>query len=514
MSLRKEDGMPEFIYLPKIGITIPKHFNFKENPKFFKCEDFRQAVEFKLNEIAPFISNNRYSILTDITLGRLFAECVKEMNIYATDQETGDGSWWVFNQTWRQDIKSSQTARNIRIFAECLYKYANDKNLNSDLKSKILKLQENASRNKLLKDAAEECRIFTKQFEANKKLFVCENGTIDLNTMSFREHKAIDYCTRKAPVKFNPFTNDRLWEEFLNQVFENNKELIQYIQQVFGATLSGENIPEELYILHGMTRSGKGSLMSAIANVLGPYAGVADSEKLLLNRGNRSTSHNEWLATLAGKRLVYMDEIPINSTLNSNFIKQITGGTSMKASLKYGHEFEFSPQWHLFLMDNHNAKVEDDTLFQSDRLVIIPMNRHFSLEERDPELKSKLASEETKETILNWLLQGYRLFKQNGWKIKRPKIINDAIAKYREESSPECAFINKALVKDSSNHAGIPANEVYTYYVDWCSENNFYCLGKKEFYNFLRQEGWNVSSGASNVISIKFSSLKLKKDKT
>jgi len=142
------------------------------------------------------------------------------------------------------------------------------------------------------------------------------------------------------------------------------------------------------------------------------------------------------------------------------------------------------------------------------------MNRHFSLEERDPELKSKLASEETKETILNWLLQGYRLFKQNGWKIKRPKIINDAIAKYREESSPECAFINKALVKDSSNHAGIPANEVYTYYVDWCSENNFYCLGKKEFYNFLRQEGWNVSSGASNVISIKFSSLKLKKDKT
>ena len=48
------------------------------------------------------------------------------------------------------------------------------------------------------------------------------------------------------------------WIEFLNQIFNNDAELVSYIQRVLGYALTGEVSEQELYFLHGWDRMEKG----------------------------------------------------------------------------------------------------------------------------------------------------------------------------------------------------------------------------------------------------------------
>ncbi len=94
--------------------------------------------------------------------------------------------------------------------------------------------------------------------------------------------------------------------------------------------------------------------------------------------------------------------------INTELIKSLTGRDKITARMLYGKEFEFVPQFKLYINTNYLPRIIDDTIFASNRINVIEFNKHFSEEEQDKTLKSKLREPDNLSGILNWFLLGWK----------------------------------------------------------------------------------------------------------
>jgi putative DNA primase/helicase len=100
--------------------------------------------------------------------------------------------------------------------------------------------------------------------------------------------------------------------------------------------------------------------------------------------------------------------------LNTALIKQLTGGDTYTARFLHENPVEFLPQFKIFMNTNHLPHAEDDTVFTSGRVKLIPFDRHFEAGEQDKGLKKLFSQGKNKSGILNWLLRGYQLLQAEG----------------------------------------------------------------------------------------------------
>jgi putative DNA primase/helicase len=101
---------------------------------------------------------------------------------------------------------------------------------------------------------------------------------------------------------------------------------------------------------------------------------------------------------------------------------------------------EYTPEFKIFFNTNHLPRASDDTIFSSGRVKLIPFDRHFTPEEQDTGLKKLFRSGENKSSILNWLIEGYKLLGSEGLFI--PRRVEDAIAAYRQETGGAAFFLS------------------------------------------------------------------------
>ena len=76
---------------------------------------------------------------------------------------------------------------------------------------------------------------------------------------------------------------------------------------------------------------------------------------------------------------------------------------------------DFRPQFKLYVNTNYLPVITDMTVFSSNRVLIIPFDRHFEEWEQDKTLKAEFRKPEVKSAILNWLLDGYYLLMDEGF---------------------------------------------------------------------------------------------------
>jgi putative DNA primase/helicase len=160
-------------------------------------------------------------------------------------------------------------------------------------------------------------------------------------------------------------------------------------------------------------------------------------------------------------------------------------GTALAtARFLYEGYFEFHLQAKIFIDTNHLPNVTDRTLFESGRLKIIPFTRHFEDHEQDKTLKTTLMQPENLSGILNWCIEGYKLYKAEG--LDEPNEVKTATEEYRVDSDRIAQFMAQCLKKEKGSE--IKAANVYNRYKDWCSENGYKYEGSVHFYKRLSME--------------------------
>ena len=137
--------------------------------------------------------------------------------------------------------------------------------------------------------------------------------------------------------------------------------------------------------------------------------------------------------------------------------------------------------------------IQDDSLFSSGRINVISFDRHFEPHEQDKTLKQKLRSAEELSGILNWCIEGLRLYRVEG--LKPPAAVQTATDAYRSDSDKIGNFLSECMVKSDRN---TKAKDVYEAYEEWCNDNGYGVENKGNFFAELKSKNIFRASGTVN----------------
>ena len=152
------------------------------------------------------------------------------------------------------------------------------------------------------------------------------SGVVDLRAGKLREHDPLDYMTKITAVGLGGGCPG--FFAFLERITGGDKDLIAYLQRVFGYALTGVTIEHALFFGHGVGRNGKGVTISTIAGVMGDYHVAAPAETFTASNSDR---HPTELARLRGARLVTASETEEGRRWAESRIKTLTGGDVVSA---------------------------------------------------------------------------------------------------------------------------------------------------------------------------------------
>lgn len=329
-----------------------------------------------------------------------------------------------------------------------------------------------------LKEARPMIQIEQRVLDADEFLLNLPSGTCDLRTGAVREHNAQDYITKQTAVDPSGDGMD-VWEDALQTFFQGDADLIRYVQEIVGLAAIGKVYIEALVIAYGEGRNGKSTFWNTIARVLGTYSGNMSADTLTV--GCKRNVKPE-LAEAKGKRMIIAAGLEEGMRLNTSNVKQLCSTDEIYAEKKYKAPFSYVPTHTLVLYTNHLPRVGAIDQGTWRRLIVIPFNAKI---EGKADIKNyadflfKMAGG----AVLQWIIEGAKRVIASDYKIAQPRVVQDAIQKYKENNDWLSHFLEDCCEIDPSYEA--KSGEVYNTYRSYCNQMGEYARSTTDFYTAI-----------------------------
>ncbi|MBA7532850.1 hypothetical protein ES705_25080 [subsurface metagenome] len=320
-------------------------------------------------------------------------------------------------------------------------------------------------------------------FDQDIYILNLKNGTMDLNTLEFREHRPEDMLTKIARVNYEPGADCPKWLAFLDKVFEGKEDITEYIRTSLGYSLTGDIGEQCLYIFYGIAFNGKSTFINVIQEILGDYAINTPFETFLTRRGEHIPND---IARMKGARFVNAIEAGEGRGFNEELLKRLTGRDKVTARFLRQEFFEFHPTCKLWLAANHKPTVKEFSPAYWGRIRLIPFKLTIPEEERIPHYENILLKE--KEGIFNWMLEGCKRWKEEGLKV--PEEIKEATEQYKDQMDIMAEFIEECCIENRLAQA--TTKKLYIAYKDWCEESKEKEINKRAFGRRLEERGYKT----------------------
>ena len=349
----------------------------------------------------------------------------------------------------------------------------------------------------ILKTLAIKRRLNLADFDSNPYLLKTTNQAYNLLTGEHISDISPYNVTLSSPSRL-PDWNTTVctrWYDFIDEIMSHDKEKAAFLQRALGYSLLGINKEECMFIAYGQkSRNGKGTLFSTIERALGSDYCATVSPNLICEtpRGTSPdfNSPQPILASLVGKRIVSMPEAQRGVKLDAAAMKSLTGRDALTTRGLYEGPFTFTPQFTLWLNTNYLPAVNDEVVFQSDRVWVITFDEHFDETKRDINLKEYFTTDENLRTVLKWLLDGANEYAKQG--LNPPQKVRQATHFYHLNSDVVGQFLRDQCRLNPNDYT--KRGDLYTAYRNWCNsaENRFKPYGSKTFYSILEQHGLKI----------------------
>lgn len=478
-------------------VNSPYYNNFNamnENDNKYVNEVLKKLNE--LNAVERFPMNDRGS-------ADLFATIFKNVSRYNPTKK----DWMYYDKTrWTADTEGMRAKRNAKMLADVLVRYSVTASLPDDKRQSYIKyaagMMNYRNRNVMITDAKDLNFFENTELDKDDFLINCRNCVLDLSEDQPKvlEHNADLLLSKICNASYNPAATCTLWEKTVNEIMQGDTAKIKYLQKMSGRFLTGDTSEEEFYIFfEATTRNGKSTITEILLYLLGDYATTISPESLAIKANKDSRTASPDIAKLAGTRLVVASEPPRRMLFDSSLVKTLTGRDTVSARFLHENEFQFKPKFKLILNSNYLPVISDKTVFSSNRVKVVPFERHFTEKEQNKHLKEQLQQEI--DGILNWCIQGLSLYRKEG--LEPPTAVQIATHEYSEDSDKIGKFISECLEKSDENLA---AKDVYEKYSQWCNDCGLGVDGRTSFYeelktkNLLSKTGTVTGKTVKNVI--------------
>lgn len=317
------------------------------------------------------------------------------------------------------------------------------------------------------------------RYDNDPLLATTTNGTLELRGGNFRQSNPYDCLTMQLGCEFASDAKAPRWEQFLDEVFGGDEELIEYIQRAVGYSLTGDTSEQVVFLCYGSGANGKSVFLEVVRQLLGDYAGAASFDTF--DAGNRNSASND-LAALKGKRLVTVIETEEDRRLAEAKVKMVTGQDEITCRFLFKEFFTYRPQFKLWMAMNHRPVIRGTDRGIWRRIRLIPFTQSFEGRE-DRGLIGKLTNELP--GILNWALEGLRKWQESGLAV--PKAVKEATEEYRRESDSIGQWIDERTMPAPVGK--LRSSEAYRDYSEWALERGERPFNQKNWGQTLIEKG-------------------------
>lgn len=294
-----------------------------------------------------------------------------------------------------------------------------------------------------------------------------KNGTLDLDSLTLRPHDPADYLTYCLPYAYDPAARAERFTQFSPEVIGDyvngqwapDLVLGMVVQELMGYSLTSETKHEVMAWLSGEGGNGKTVMITILRKLLGPLAYSIDFATIGLP-GNYD------LADVNGKRIIFSTESERGGKVAEGYLKKVVSGETINARPIYGKGFEYESIAKVWWAMNDKPIIRDTSNSVWRRLKLIPFNRTFTDQDKDPDLINKLTAELP--GILNYALEGLRRLRaQNGFTYSAK--IAEAVNEYKKESNPVAQWLAERTVPLREGEWTL-SGELYEDYKQWSEQ--------------------------------------------
>lgn len=306
-----------------------------------------------------------------------------------------------------------------------------------------------------------EFATLVQQYDRNRMLVCAGDVTIDLETVTPREHRREDLITLMLGASFDPVAICPRWVQFVEELWPTSPAVRAYVQRAIGYCLTGDVREQAFFLCHGTGRNGKSTLFNIMRALVGEYSSVTDFTTF---DADTQESRSD-LAKLRAARVVTVSESNEDTRLAEARIKAVTGGEAITARELYGRPFDYVPQFKLWMAVNHLPVIrgQDNGIWR--RIHLIEFNQNFEGRE-DKLLELKLRAELP--GILNWAMDGLREWHAQG--LNPPPEVTGATKAYRADQDLIGRWIADKC--DVGLRYEVQVGIAYESYVQWCQKVN------------------------------------------
>ena len=461
--------------------------------------------------------------------GILYAAIHKDKYLY----EKCSGQWLMWaGHHWEDDI----TAKSLAAVEAAALRYLNEaqkigneisqaiKSDNKELVALLQKTQDHIHK-RIFRLRSDRGRINTLKFahtnpvnsldvtsdklDTNPMLLSCKNGEIDLRTGELRPGRPGNYICKASPIEYPGIdTPAPEWETFLNQIFDGNKSMIDYISRLFGYVLTGLTVERFMPILYGAEgNNGKTTLVEIMSHIMGPLASPIEAEMLLdQGRGKSPGAASPEVMTLHRLRLAYASETDQGRRFSISRVKWLIGSDSMTGRFLYEtRPVNFTPTHKLILLTNHKPDVsgDDNAFWEKIHLIPFPLSFVLRRPEKDYErpadkyLRQKLL--DSAPSILAWAVRGCLAWRKKG--LAPPPTVIDASKEYRRDEDLIGHFIDDCCYE--SKGVETSAKDLYDKFKKWWEKNiSRKALSQKKFGGMFGRKFQRSKSGTCRYFGV------------
>jgi putative DNA primase/helicase len=331
-----------------------------------------------------------------------------------------------------------------------------------------------------LKLASSHIYVKSSEMDRHPWLLNCANGTLDLHSGELQPARRHDLITKSTHVAYDPAAKCPTFDKAIFDVCCGDRDLVRYLQRLFGYCLTGNNSEQKMFIFNGSGANGKDTTLTAVQHAMGDYAGLAAPGLLIQTHNER---HPTEVADLAGMRLAIASESNEQGRLNEVAVKRYVGSEKLKARLMRQDFFDFPVQFKLILMTNHRPVIAGDDYGIWRRLNLVPFNATFKGENRDKNLPTKLDKELP--GILRWCVEGCMEWQRAG--LDPPEIVRQATDQYKADQDILRDFFAENCVFKPT--AQVTSKALFRRYQDWCDDNGERAKSLKWLWPKLQERG-------------------------
>ena len=379
--------------------------------------------------------------------------------------------WVIWNgKTWIRDGKQLVKTKVDLLIEEMKEEAIKEPNemYSSEMLKNVKRLSSNSGKEAMLKEAMHigDTPTLNSDYDKEKWLLNCNNGIVDLKTGKLLPHDRKYMMAKNTNVDVDFEKEPKVWVKCLGDIFDNDEETIKFIKKAIGYTLTGSTREQCLFQCSGDGSNGKSVFFDTIYNMLGDYSLNAQVESVLTRANSSSGNATPDIARMKGARFVRTNEPNQGARFNEGFVKQLTGDSVVTARFLYGSDFEFTPEFKLWIATNYPIEIRGTDKGIKRRMRLIRFDKIFEGDNADKDIFEKILMELP--SILGWAIKGCLEYQKEG--LEPSKSVENATQKYFEDNDIVEKFVVENLKK--SKYGKEKASDVFIAYKTWAKNNN------------------------------------------